>query len=276
MPRISYLVCATPRSGSTLLCELLKHTGVAGRPEEYFEARSTTGLPAHPGDYLVDLPRTGAGIRDDLRPPRAPAHSSLRGLNSYREHLARTFELGRSPNGVFGAKVMWRHLPDLQSLTGELPELAGLDLFALLTRLFEAPRYVWVTRADKVRQGVSLWRALQTRAWRLDHPGEQVSSSQLHYSFEGIDHLVRSLRAEDDGWAGFFADRGIEPLRLLYERDLDLDPVQAVRDVLSFLGLEAPPSWHPVEPLHRQADSLSQEWVATYHRDAAARSQPAL
>jgi len=28
----SYVVCATPRSGSTLLCELLKSTGVAGHP----------------------------------------------------------------------------------------------------------------------------------------------------------------------------------------------------------------------------------------------------
>ena len=33
----SYLVCATERSGSTLLCELLAGTGVAGRPEEFFE-----------------------------------------------------------------------------------------------------------------------------------------------------------------------------------------------------------------------------------------------
>ena len=35
----AYLVCATQRSGSTLLCEALKATGVAGRPEEFFEAR---------------------------------------------------------------------------------------------------------------------------------------------------------------------------------------------------------------------------------------------
>jgi LPS sulfotransferase NodH len=28
------IVCATQRSGSTLLCELLKATGVAGVPEE--------------------------------------------------------------------------------------------------------------------------------------------------------------------------------------------------------------------------------------------------
>ena len=38
-PTDTYLICATQRSGSTLLCELLKQTGVAGRPEEYFDAQ---------------------------------------------------------------------------------------------------------------------------------------------------------------------------------------------------------------------------------------------
>jgi LPS sulfotransferase NodH len=35
-PHTSYLVCATPRSGSFLLCEALKNTALAGQPEEYF------------------------------------------------------------------------------------------------------------------------------------------------------------------------------------------------------------------------------------------------
>jgi LPS sulfotransferase NodH len=30
--QLAYLVCATPRSGSTLLCEMLRETGQAGRP----------------------------------------------------------------------------------------------------------------------------------------------------------------------------------------------------------------------------------------------------
>ena len=42
----SYLVCATPRSGSTLLCALLEGTGVAGRPKEYFERLRALGAPA--------------------------------------------------------------------------------------------------------------------------------------------------------------------------------------------------------------------------------------
>ena len=32
----SYLICATPRSGSSLLCEALRNNGLAGNPDEYF------------------------------------------------------------------------------------------------------------------------------------------------------------------------------------------------------------------------------------------------
>jgi arylsulfatase A-like enzyme len=43
--------CATPRSGSTLL----KPTGVAGRPEEYFESVVATERPPRPESYLEGL-----------------------------------------------------------------------------------------------------------------------------------------------------------------------------------------------------------------------------
>lgn len=36
---LSYAVCALPRSGSSLLCELLFDTGLAGAPAEYFDAQ---------------------------------------------------------------------------------------------------------------------------------------------------------------------------------------------------------------------------------------------
>lgn len=271
MPNRSYLVCATPRSGSTLLCELLKDTGVAGRPEEYFEARRDTGRPPHPGDYLENLPRTGAGIRDDSTPPRAPAHSSLISLKNYRQHLRRTFRLGTTLNGLFGTKMMWGHLPEFHALASQLPEYAGLELPELLTELFDRPRYVWVTRADKVRQAVSLWRALQTRSWRLEHPGKDDGVT-LTYRFEGIDHLVKMLQADDAGWQGFFEAESIPVLRVSYEDDLERDPEQAVRAVLRHIGATPRPGWRPAERTRRQADALSNEWVSAYHRDAAARS----
>ena len=45
---VSFLICSTPRSGSTLLCEALRNTGLAGRPEEYFQELTETGRPRSP------------------------------------------------------------------------------------------------------------------------------------------------------------------------------------------------------------------------------------
>ncbi len=51
-PHTSYLICSTPRTGSSLLCDALTATGVAGRPEEYFQFRARTGFPRRPQEYF--------------------------------------------------------------------------------------------------------------------------------------------------------------------------------------------------------------------------------
>src|SRR3712207_7561541 len=51
-PEASYLICATPRSGSTMLCDALEGTEIAGRPAEHFEVLLETGQPRQPRDYF--------------------------------------------------------------------------------------------------------------------------------------------------------------------------------------------------------------------------------
>jgi LPS sulfotransferase NodH len=275
--RRAYLVCSTQRSGSTLLCQLLASTGVAGRPEEFFEARAETGLPPHPGYFLAGLPRTGAGIRDDLRPTDGPSYSDLRTVGGWEAHLQRTFRLGTTPNGVFGAKLMWNQLPDVEQHAAAVDRFAGLTGIELLEELFDGPnglRYVWMRRRDKVRQAISLWRALQTRTWRLENPTKPDSKPVLRYSFDGIEHLRRRLNADDQAWGRFFDGNGIAPLELEYEEDVLPDPAAAVARVLQFVGVEAPTDWRPSPRLRRQADELSDEWAAAYHRDARGAERP--
>lgn len=208
-----------------------------------------------------------------MRPPRAPEHSSLRGLSGYRAHLERSFELGTGVNRVFGAKIMWHHLPELERLAGALPEYAGLDRQELLSRLFGRPRYVWVRRRDTIRQAVSLWRALQTRAWR-QHLDDQASPA-LTYSFDGIDHLVELLRADDEGWQRFFETFKVPVLEVVYESHLERDPHRTACAVLNHIGITAPYGWTPAAGMERQADGLSAAWVEAYHRDAAGASRSA-
>jgi trehalose 2-sulfotransferase len=269
-PISSYLVCSTQRSGSTLLCELLKSTGVAGCPDEFFEGRASTGVPPHPRDYLGGLDRTGMGIRADRTPPATPSYSDLRGI-SYREHLERSFRLGTTPNGVFGSKLMWNQLDELKTLTSQLDEYAGLELPELLYRLFGDPRYVWVRRRDKVRQAISLWRALQTREWSSADADGAEPAPDPAYHFEALDHLVRLLQDQDKSWGRYFDSVGASPLTIVYDDQLAADQAGTLKRTLDYIGVELPSGWEPAPRTERQADDINDEWYDAYHREAAAR-----
>lgn len=272
--RRGYLVCSTQRSGSTYLCQLLDSTGVLGHPLEFFEARAETGLPPHPGYFLAGLPRTGAGIRDDLRPTDGPAYSDLTTVDGWAAHLERTFALGTTTNGIFGAKLMWNQLPDVEQHAGAIERFAGLSRLELLEALFDGDlgvRFVWMRRRDKVRQAISLWRALQTRSWRLEHPGGAEHPPRLSYSFGGIEHLRRRLSADDEAWGRFFAGHEIDALELVYEEDVELDPEGSVHRVAALVDAALSAGWAPQARMLRQADRLSDDWYEAYHRDAAVR-----
>ena len=55
----SYLIRATPRTGSTLLCGLLASTGVTGRPESFFRSQGPAGIPLKPWRLRLWCPRFG-------------------------------------------------------------------------------------------------------------------------------------------------------------------------------------------------------------------------
>jgi LPS sulfotransferase NodH len=252
----SYLVCATPRSGSTLLCEALKATEVAGRPEEYFEAVMATGRPPRPQDYLQGLDDAQTlELLGDAAAPQPSPYSSLAGISSYAEHVERVRVWGRTPNGVFAAKLMWDHVA---RLAGDRPRLEALD------DLFDRPRYVWVRRGDVVRQAVSLWRAMQTQSWRDDRTDGFPGGAVPRYSFAAVRHLVARLTDHDARWRDLLATAPV--LEITYE-ELTADLPGAVCRTLDHIGVELPADRPLSLPtMRRQADQLSEAWVAAYAR----------
>jgi LPS sulfotransferase NodH len=263
-PERSYLVCATPRSGSTLLCKGLEGTGVAGHPEEYFEAKRETGAPARGSDYLWDAPEVDLHelLGEDPQPP-APAYSSLQDVDDYREHLHRTLDAGTTPNGVFGAKMMWGHREDFLRLARTLPELTQASERELLAALFPNLSYVWVRRYDRPRQAVSLWKAIQTQSWRS---GEEGAPRQPVYDFAAIDHLRQMLDRNDGAWGHWFEQRGAQPFELRY-RHIAGDPAGAVEAVLDYLCIDAPGRPEPKPHMERQGDATSEAWIERYVRE---------
>ena len=192
-PATSYLVCATPRSGSTLLCEMLRATGVAGTPLEHFEILRHSSLPRQPREYFDGVAEPGVL---ELLAPLDPGRPSEEPAAAWAERILRE---GATPNGAWGGKLMWGHVEDLLVRARELGGLAGADLATVLHALLGDVRLVFVTRVDKVAQAVSLWRAVQTQRWSAAADAPRRPHDAV-YSFAAIDHLVARLQAHDAAW----------------------------------------------------------------------------
>lgn len=277
-PMLSYLVCATPRSGSTLLCHELDQTGLAGHPQEYFEALRRSGVPRRPHEYFDPSRHPNIverlAFREMLEDPPAP--NPLWHPETYDQYLAWALQEGTTQNGVFGAKLMWGYLGDFSELLRGIEGNAGRSLPELLARAFPGLRYVQITREDKVRQAVSLWKAVQTQKWRREagEEGPEPRAVEPVFSFRAINYLMRQLTAHDASWDAFFLGLGYEPLKVTYE-ELAESTDAVVRGVLDFLGIGAPLDLQIGAPrLSVQADAVSEEWVARVMEHLQALEEP--
>ncbi|MEH0822730.1 MULTISPECIES: Stf0 family sulfotransferase [unclassified Micromonospora] len=252
-PVDSYLVCATPRTGSSLLLGLLASTGVAGRPQAYFR------VPDEP----LWAERWGIARGPD-------------GSVDYREYLAAALATGRTDNGVFGAKLMWGTLDELVHRLGTVHlDLAGRDL-PLLERAFGRTRFVHLRRADVVAQAVSWLRAEQTGTWYLGGDGEISGGGGggvPTFDADAIGRLVEVIGRHDAAWRAWFAAAGVAPYVVSYE-ELDADPVGVTHAVLDFLGLDLPDGVAVVPRHQRQADDLNREWIRRYRAVSAGTAAP--
>jgi len=259
--RKSYLVCATPRSGSTLLCEMLLATGRAGRPLEHFEYLRHSSLPRQPREYFD-------GVRDsEILDHLAPVDSGTPSREPAGDWWARIAREGSTDNGVWGGKIMWGHVDDFLSRTRELPGLADARLDEVFGALFGEPTFVFVSRPDKVAQAISLWRAVQTQSWRHD---DEAPTGPPIYSFAAIDHLVAQLAAHERAWSDWFQSTGHTPLPISYD-EMDDAPQATVERVLATLGLDGVDV--PDPHLSKQRDEYSLAWAERYRRERYGRER---
>jgi LPS sulfotransferase NodH len=281
-PDRSYLVCATPRSGSTLVCHALEETGVAGRPEEYFEALRHSGRPRRPEEYFLGV--EDQSIRDHLGErsvgsepqPRSPLWSRA----AYDRYLEWAFETGTTDNGVFGAKLMWGYFGEFVSLLRNIPACRDVPLAELLPAVFPELTFVRVVRANKVRQAVSLWKAVQTATWREDQASNKAASiedegsppyrsfveahrPQLRFHYKAIDHLLKGLLIEEASWDAFFEHSGIKPVLVLYE-NFAADYETSTLNLLERLDLTCAEDFEFEPRMKRQSDQINDDWTKRY------------
>lgn len=247
-PPRSYVICTSPRSGSTLLCGLLREAGIAGFPESHFHARS---LRKWLGYYEL--------CEDELT-TRQDALGAV-----FKAAYAR----GKGENDIFGLR-MQRHSFDffIQQLRLLYPSLA--DDKSRVDAAFGTTLFIHLTRENKLDQAISYVKAEQSGLWHRAADGtelERLSEPNDHfYDAAAISAQLAKMEQMDRAWEEWFQVEQIEPLRVSYS-ELSAAPYATLGRVLSALGLTYAPSGEAAPSVAKLADATNQEWAERFRSE---------
>jgi trehalose 2-sulfotransferase len=241
----AYIICASARSGSTLLCDLLKGTGVAGRPDSFYRQQSLQEWIEH------------FGI--------APGE----GVAFERRYLDAVLKQGRGATAMFGMRLMWVSAEELCAKLATLYPDEASDA-ARFAAAFGTPVYIHLRRIDKVAQAISRVKALQTGLWHAHADGSErernAPAALPAYDAAHIGEIVAELGANEASWTAWFEAQGIAPLQLTYEK-LSADPRGTLARVLTALRLDPALADRAEVRTARLADAENTEWAARFRAE---------
>jgi len=244
-----YIICGTPRTGSTLLCDLLASTKVAGAPDSFFMRDIDPAWAAQLG---------------------VPSRDKMSDADYGAAYLKAAIQAGKGGTGVFGLRLMRENLEELCALIdGVFPGLPSDK--ARLEKAFGNILYIHLARADKLSQAVSMVKAEQTGLWHVAPDGTEIERlappKDPEYDFDRIARKVARLEQYDAAWISWFDQQGIEPLRIAYER-LSRDPAEALTLICDALGVPAPDPASVRPGVAKLSDETSADWMRRYRLDA--------
>lgn len=247
-----YIICTTPRSGSTLLCQMLANSGQAGRPNSFFRRED---IP----DWATDW--------------RVP-HDTLPGSpHPTRAYLDAARVEGQGGTPVFGLRLMYESLQGLMAYLRRVLPPRPND-HAYLVDAFGPVRFVHLHRRDTVGQAISLMRAEQSGLWHRAADGSDIErmppTATPGYDFDRLHHHADRLHSDKAGWKTWFAEQRIEALDISYEA-LAADPLRVLADLHVDLGLSKPAI--AAAPTDVLRDDLSEDWRRRYMQDVQRRGQ---
>lgn len=246
----SYVICTSPRSGSTLLCSLLAATGVSGNPDSYFHQPS---LEAWQADLGV-TPPPGASERDVV--------ALL---------VAEAVVQGDGGTGMFGLRLQRHSFGFFVEKLALLHPGAPTDA-ARFAAAFGRTLFIHLSRPNKLEQAVSCVKARQSGLWHRASDGSELERLAPHqdprYDHDTIRAERDAMLAMDAAWEDWFAAQDITPLRLTYDA-LSADPEGTLRLVLDRLGLDPRAADGAAPGTAKLADATSHDWISRFLTEEA-------
>ena len=241
----SYILCTAPRSGSTLLCKLLKATGIAGCPESHFHVPSFEGwLSTHDLD-ASDFPTKEAAISAVIEAAR---------------------KAGRGRSNVFGLRMQRASFDYFMAQLEQLAPDRTSDV-ERIEAVFGPTLFIHLKRPDKLDQAISLVRAKQSGLWHRWSDGsdlERLSPAQEPgFNASEISRTISELTAYDTDWEQWFKQQNLSPVRIDYDALSD-NPQNALATCLAALGLDPSGARTVAAPTARLADGQNARWREMY------------
>jgi len=223
-PKKSYIVCATVRTGSGVLCEALWNTGLLGKPDEYFVLENKK------------------------------YYSELWSKKPDQDYFEEVIKYATTPNGVFGMKIMRKHFAHFMNKTINENDYMNIKSYHLLERKFPNLRFIWISRRDRVRQAISYWKNMNTgiHSWF----GDKTANFKIDFDFMNIHQIVEEIEQWDNNWENFFKLNSIDPLNICYEDDIENGYSDVVKKICSFLSLPQPDDLLIKASRRKQSDEL--------------------
>ncbi|MEQ1523344.1 MAG: Stf0 family sulfotransferase [Aestuariivirga sp.] len=240
-----YIICGTPRTGSTLLCNLLAATKRAGNPDSFYGRKF---MPAWAEEW------------------RMPDRHTMSERDFNIAYLNAAVAAGKGRTGIFGLRLMRENLDELSEILDQVfPQLPSDR--ARLERAFGRILYIHLSRDDKLAQAISLVKAEQTGLWHIAPDGTEIERlappKDPEYDFARIKREVLELESYDAAWNSWFEAQDIEPLRIDYET-LSANPAAALTGLCEALEVQ-PPNARDISPgVAKLADETSLNWMRRY------------
>ena len=175
----SYIICTSPRSGSTLLCMLLEETGRLGNPNSHFHNPSLFSWLE-----TYELHNVNFSSKQE-------ALSAIFGAAIAR---------GTGDTGVFGLRLQRGSFEFFMQQTSMLYSGMQSDV-ERIQAAFGHTQFVYLTRPNKLDQAISRVKAIQTGLWHKAADGtelERLSEPQEpYYDAAAISHHLTELTELD-------------------------------------------------------------------------------
>ncbi|MEN0000012.1 MAG: Stf0 family sulfotransferase [Pseudomonadota bacterium] len=241
LPFASYIICTSPRSGSTMLCKLLAATKAAGNPGSLFHNPTIDAWCAY---YGLD----------------AAAYPSKQKLLEAIFSAAKV--RGKGGTDVFGLRLQRGSFAFFMQQLGFLHPGQASDL-ARLEAAFGPTLFIYLTRDDKLDQAISCVRAEQSGLWHRNSDGSELERTapprDAGFDADAIKAHMDEFSAFETAWQSWFETQGISPLTVTYDR-LSREPQAILTEIVSALGLDASIAADVPVQTAKMADETSLAW----------------